>query len=484
MTGVMAEMDLLLISLVGVCCLVSLFNWRQGLYLGIILDVLRDPVRKLTTGEPAWMTQVMVPVWAAILVGCLTQKATVARDLRRFFPGVRKGVLVLCASLIPGLAMSMLLYQNGWLVAAIGGVSYLGPLAGLLIGACLAMEKQDVFRFLRLYIIVNSLAFVGSQAEYFRLDWVGLGGMAGVEWIRHIPGVQVRMISGFFRSPDIAGFHAANVIVFAALMAIPKFRGDRVRPLWLMFAAWAVAVVFLAGRRKMLAIPLVFLFVFVGVNAIRKQRNAGRSISFLLMSVIMLGAGVTYVLSGETELDQHTAYYSTILGDAIPKLYDSSFGQSIETVRQSGILGSGLGVASQGAQHTGIDRKGVWQEDGTSRLFKELGVVGVILFAFALLLFAGEFRRALRGSLSDPVRAFFQSAGLAIAGGNLAAFVISHQHISGDAANGLLPLLFLGGVLGHSLADIRSRQVRSPGIVDARILTLRSIATVPPVRPH
>ncbi len=476
-------MDLLLIGLVGVCCLVSLLNWRQGLYMGIFLDVLRDPVRKLTSGEPAWMTQVMVPVWAAIFVGCMIQETGVARDLRRFFPGVRKGVLVLCASLLPGLVMSMLLYQNGWLVAAIGGVSYLGPLAGLLIGACLANEKRDVFRFLRLYIIVNSLAFVGSPAEYFRLDWVGLGGMAGVEWIRHIPGVQVRMISGFFRSPDIAGFHAANVMVLAALLAIPKFRSDKVRPLWLVLAAWAMSVVFLAGRRKMLAIPLVFLFVFVGVNAIRRQRNAGRSISFLLMAVIVLGVGVTYVLSGDTELDQHTAYYSTILGDAIPKLYDSSFGQSIETVRQSGILGSGLGVASQGAQYTGIDRRGVWQEDGTSRLFKELGVVGVILFVFALFLLAGEFRRAFRGSMTDPVRAFLQSAGLAIAGGNLAAFFISHQHISGDAANGLLPLLFLGGVLGHSLADIRSRQVRSPGSVDSRILTLRSSSLAPRVHP-
>ena len=450
-------MIIVLLGIIVICCAAAVSNWRYGVYAAVFLDVLRDPIRKLTPGEPALMTQAMIPVWALILASCIAQQPSVLRELRKYFPRIKTGVILLFLAMIPGAFMSLLLYANGWMVAGIGGLSYVGPIAGLIVGACLATDPRSVLNFLRLYVVANSLTMIGSLAEYLRWDWPALGGMGSFEWIRHIPGVQVRMICGFFRSPDIAGFHAANVLIFCMLLTLPRFRGDRVRSGWLAVGFWAIYVITLAGRRKMLAIPIIFLFTFVSLNTLLHRRGAGKSIRFLLLAVVILSVGVTYGLSGNSDLDDHTEYFSTIIIDAAPKVYDSTFAASVNTLEQSGIMGSGLGIASQGAQYTGVDRSRVWQEDGTSRLFKELGVIGLMFLAGALICFAGDFRKALRARLADPSRSFLQVAGVAIAAGNLASFVISHQHISGDASNGLLPLIFLGGVLGHVIADHRAR---------------------------
>ena len=446
-------MEMVLIGMVAVCCMLAMSNWRHAMYLGVVIDVLRDPIRKVTPYEPAWMTQAMVPVWLAILVGCLAQQPSVIRRIKKIFPGVKSGTVLLFLSLTPGALMSLLLYQNGWFLAGIGGLSYAGPLAGLFIGACLASSIQGVSRFLRVFVVVNTIAMIGTPAEYFHLDWSGLGGMQGFEWIRHIPGVQVRMISGFFRSPDIAGFHAANVLIFCFILAIPKFRGDVIRPGWLIPALYATYVMFLAGRRKMFVIPILFVLIFWGFSSLKKRKNAGKSVHFLGVLLLVVAAAIVYGLWSQSEHDDYTEYYATIVTDAVPKFYDSAFGSSVETVRQSGIMGSGLGVASQGAQYAGVDRSRVWQEDGASRLFKELGVIGVLIFFAALLALIGEFRKAIRRPATDPVRSFFQFAGIAVFAGNAGSFMISHQHISGDAANGLLALLFLGGVLGHAIND-------------------------------
>jgi hypothetical protein len=451
------QMTILLASLIAICCAVAISNWRLAMYLGIVVDVLRDPIRKLTIGEPAWMTQAMIPVWFCIFAGCLAQQPGVVRQLGRVFPGVRKGTRFLLLALLPGLFLSLVLYTNGWFVAAIGGLSYVGPLAGILIGACMAIDKRDVLRVLRFYALINSVALVGSLAESSHWGWPALGGMQGFEWIRHMPGVQVRLISGFFRSPDIAGFHAANVLVFSVILSLPKNRGDRIRPAWLVVTLWGVYVITLAGRRKMLAIPLLFIVVFFGLNAFRKQKKQGASSQFLLVAVLALGGFVAYSIGQQTELESHATYYSTTLVDAVPRLYASTFSSTVNTLSQSGFLGSGLGVASQGAQHAGIDLRGVWQEDGMSRVFKELGVIGAFLLLMAVIAFVGEFRKALRTPLNEPSRTFLQTAGLGIAAGHLGCFVISHQHISGDASNGVWAILFLGGVFGHAIADLRSR---------------------------
>lgn len=449
-------MEMLMLGLVVVCGMVAFANWRHAVFLVIILDAVRDPIRKIAPGQPVWISQAIIVVWAAIIVVCFSKNVHLLRRIRKNFPRLQQGTILFIAALIPGIFLDFLLYRNGWVLAAIGCLSYLGPLAGFMVGICLAERTRDIFRLMQVYVLVNSIVMVGSYAEYMGLDWPGLGGLLGHEWIRHMSGILVRMVSGFFRGPDISGFHAAHVVIFSIMLVVQKKRGGMLKLLWIFLGLWGLGALFLAGRRKMFAIPVVFLIVFVLVDLLRKRQGSRKLLQFIGIALVVVCGSGLFLIERESSLEHHQLYLSTTLYDIIPNLYSHAFEDSIVTVAQSGVLGSGLGYATQGAQYAGVDRSKAWQEDGVSRLFKELGVIGVVFVLLAGFQFIKELRRAFRHEFTDQTRAYLQNGGIAIFVANLACFVISHQHISGDVANGVLPLLFLGGVFGHVLSDRRA----------------------------
>ena len=147
-------------------------------------------------------------------------------------------------------------------------------------------------------------------------------------------------------------------------------------------------------------------------------------------------------------MGEHQDYLATTMNDVAPRLKENVAGGVVETLRQSGLIGSGLGVATQGAQHFAVEaRRDVWQEDGISRLFKELGIPGVLLALCAAII-------AVRGCYQEVAQQkhlpLIELQGLVIAlvFANFASFVASHQHFSGDPPNALWVLLFVGTFLG------------------------------------
>ncbi len=475
----MIDLTWLMLCLLALCSAVAFVNWRQAILLTIFLDALRDPIRKLTPEQPVWMSQAIVLVWFIILLNCLSQDSRILQSIRRTFPRTNAGTTFLLAALLPGAALSLVLYRNGWILVILGALSYLGPFAGLLIGTAFAKRVKDTYKFMQLYVLANSIVLIGNLAEHFSWGWPGLGGLLGFEWIRHMPGVLVRLVSGFFRSPDVAGFHAAHVVVFSVLLALPRIRGSASRLYWLVPAFFGLYTLFLSGRRKMFSIPVVFLLVLVLVDILRRQKGSKNLILFLGVFLLSLTGGTFYFIQDDSELADHQTYLATTIYDIVPKLYENVFEGSLVTIQQSGFMGSGLGVATQGAQYAGVDRTKVWQEDGVSRLFKELGVIGVVLLIFSGIQFFREFLRASSFPIHDSARVILQNAGIAIFAANAACFAISHQHVSGDAANGILPLLFLGGVFGHILGEQKNAQRQPPALNSNPILVPKLVRRQP-----
>ena len=68
-----------------------------------------------------------------------------------------------------------------------------------------------------------------------------------------------------------------------------------------------------------------------------------------------------------------------------------------------------------------------WQEDGISRLFRELGLIGVILIAFAARSLLQTARTAVQLVPADDSIGTLQMGLLAIVAANAASFVASHQ---------------------------------------------------------
>src|SRR5260370_4294129 len=74
-----------LLALVAVACLIALQNWRMGLLLCVVVGLLQDPIRKVTPGTPAYLVMAFVPVYAAMFVALLNERA-VLRDFFRRYP--------------------------------------------------------------------------------------------------------------------------------------------------------------------------------------------------------------------------------------------------------------------------------------------------------------------------------------------------------------------------------------------------------------
>ena len=347
--------------------------------------------------------------------------------------------------------LSVALYQNGVLLAGLGILSYASPLLGVALGAALAFDLKYLKKLLQIYVVINSIVFVGAIAEWLQWDWPGLGGLEGFEWIRHMPGVIVRLISGFFRSPDIAGFHAANTMMASVILLMnrgdkPAFRRS-INPLWLSTAIWSLVPLMLCGRRKMLIMPIVFLIAYLLYIHLAAKKSISQALGYVVLLVAIVAVPLA-IYRDQDGLEDHQAYYATTISDLAPRLKENVGGGVVDTLKQSGFVGSGLGVATQGAQHFAVEaRRDVWQEDGISRLFKELGVIGVLLVAVAMVMLFQNCRREVRRQRFLPLIEI-QAFAFALVMANFASFVASHQHFSGDPANALWVLLFAGVFVG------------------------------------
>ncbi len=228
---------------------------------------------------------------------------------------------------------------------------------------------------------------------------------------------------------------------------------------WIAFAAWGVICVLLAGRRKMIGMPIVFAATYYLLGMWLKAANPRRLVQLATVGALVLG--VALMLAREVDVSQEYADYATTLfTEGAQRSNEMIVGSSLVTLRQSGLLGSGLGTATQGRQHVRDDNRSgdagqprAWQEDGGSRLFRELGVPGILLVALAGLIFLGCFRAALRiMPLHHPLQAL-QIGITAVILANLASFAISHQQYSGDPGTGMMLCMFVGFVLSCPLAQ-------------------------------
>src|SRR5204863_9407669 len=86
--------------------------------------------------------------------------------------------------------------------------------------------------------------------------------------------------------------------------------------------------------------------------------------------------------------DEQSSVYARGTVTSRQEVLERLEGGVMETIREFGLLGAGLGAATQGVQHVITEGGPVgWQEGGLGKLTVELGVPGllaVVIFAFAI----------------------------------------------------------------------------------------------------
>lgn len=450
--------------LVGISAAYALQNWRGAWPLALIVGVLQDPARKLTPGQPVYMTFTVVIVYAAILVAAHRELQTNLVEFGRRFAGIARHTVVFVALLLLAAANALFHYGiSNWQIPALGLFTYLLPIPAVIFAYTYIRREETLLGFFRFYAILTSIMLIGSLFEYLRVDVPALGQVqrAG-DYIRHLTGLQIRLVSGFYRAPDIMGWHAAVLTSISFAMAVRAGFGRRAWP-WFLGVGWGFFNVMISGRRKAIYFVAVFAAVFVW-RYFRRMRAV--QVVGLIAATAVLGLVIRYISAGE-QSSIYTRGAATTQAELVRRLE----GGFMETLRQSGIMGAGLGTATQGVRHV-LARPGSggdigWQEGGLGKLAVELGLPGVLAAAVLILAAVRKFLRLTRigdvpGSSQLPRVTLF-----ALATAIASNFVASAQAYS-DPVLAILTAFVVGALFATATLDERLA-AESPAAVPAAV---------------
>jgi hypothetical protein len=428
----------------------TLVDWRRGWLMAILCGVLQDPARKLTPGTPVIMSISIVAIYVAVL---FAGQATLQKDGREFsrrFSGLFGTLIFFFTFLFLAAINGLFTFGlDQWKAPAMSFFLYLAPMPAVIIGYAFLQREEQLFDVFKFYTIVTSIAMIGTPLEYFRVPWRALGTVAIGENMRFLTGLNVRLLSGFYRGPDIMGWHAATLTMIGIIMTV-RMQSFRSGWIWLVVSGWGFLNCLMSGRRK--AIYMIAVFAAAFLWRYFRRLSAPKLIAFALISVI--GLVVTSKLSQNEESSAYTKSAYTTQEEVWGRLEGGVVGTIVET----GIMGAGLGTATQGVYHVISENSAAtmlgWQEGGLGKLAIELGLPGLLAVAlFGLTMFLTMVK--ISGHPDVPGSSQLARAALfGIIVANIVEFMVSAQAYS-DPVLTLLTAFFIGCMFATATLDER-----------------------------
>ena len=434
--------------LIAAGCAVAVYRWRWGVFAAIAVGLLQDPLRKMVPGVPGYLAMATFPVWVTTLGAALFSGEVSLRPFLGTFPRLARWVVIFGLYLLIPAVLSGTYGTNSWQITLLGAAVYLTAFLSIVAGWRFPRQERMVIWFLMFYALAGSAALIGGPLDYFGVanDFKAVGTEAmGSVWMTARTGEIVYMYAGFFRGPDVMGWHAALVTMIASLMA-SRSRGW-VRGLWLALSVWGILNIWICGRRKMIAMLPVFWGMFLLLTT--RFRTVRRAVPLAGGLLLVLGLG-WFGVARTYKATAVDAFYMTVFDQLSSSVQKHGVEDVIGTVEQAGFWGYGLGMGQQGVHHLPAERPRLWQESGPSKMVAELGVPGTLLLLTVggiLLLTAYHVVGRNRNS---PL--FYCYAGLfSILVANILSAVVSGQ-IFGDP----FIILFLSILVGILLSGART----------------------------
>lgn len=447
-----------LFGLIAAGSLFTLERWRYGLYAMVLIAAIQDPIRKTTPGAPGYLVMATAPLLLVVVISLVSHRGTWWRELAWYFPAIDQAMQIFIIACLPAIVISATYGPGSWMLTLLGILSYGTLLMLIVVGFHFPRRIADIRKFLGFYCIVTTIVLIGGPLQYlgFWPDSLLLGTKAmEMDWIRHGSGYVVNMIAGFYRSPDVMGWHAAAVVMVTMILAMTQ-RGPQ-RWLWIALGAAAVIALLLCGRRKMVYMIPAFV---VTVTALQLMAG-GYTRRMTRLGVVLVPLAALWLGSEWMGEDaEQIRYYTDNPQDTQVQLQRHGIDSLITTYDQSGFFGSGMGVATPGSHQLQVARPRVWQESGPSRVMVELGVPGLLALIFLLATIVRSAWRVTRQHL----RANSPVAGYAL---GLCAFFVAN--VSGLVVSGqILADPFVGAFLGLSVGMVLSL-ARVPATLPARV---------------
>ena len=434
-------LNLMLLLVLGGCAL-ALANWRWGILAAVLAGLLQDPLRKLIPGTPGFLAMASAPVWLAAMASAAFANQLSIRRFFGCFPRLGRWILLLFAYMAVPAVLSASYGRNSWMITLLGAFVYGTMLCALVAGWRYPGAGHRVGSILTFYVAAASVLLAGGLLDAWGWSdrWAAVGTAAlGHVWVTHRTGEAVYMLAGFFRGPDVMGWHAALVFMISVIMAF-RTRGAA-RAAWIGLAVWGILNIWLCGRRKMLSMVPIFAGCYLFL--LFRFKNARRLVS-IAGTVVMIGGLGWYFISSLYRDAAVEAFYLTAFTEAEAQIHRHGIAAVADTVKQAGFWGYGLGMSQQGIHHISAEKPKLWQESGPGKLVAEFGIPGALLIAMLGFVFVRTAYQVVKRSRRDE--SFYVTAGIfSLLAANLTSAVVSAQ-IFGDPFVSLF-LAFLAGLL-------------------------------------
>jgi hypothetical protein len=459
-------MDLLGVLAMAAVMGIAASDWRRAVLLAVVVGFGQDVVRKLTPGEPVYLVVLFTAVFAVAAVGLLLRGGHLALGgLMRMHPDTRLPILLFIWIVVAQGVVTLASYGSA-VLAGIGAMAYLLPLAALSVSLYYAGSDLAVRRLFLTYVAMSAVFSAGVYLNVLGyqsgiLDSVGEGLFVYPE-----EGGVLKLPSGLFRSPEIAAWHGTTAIVLVGLLVIARAMpgGAAVGAVVIAFLLGAVV---LTGRRKMIMELLVFVPTYLALLAYFQGR-AARVIALLsLVATVVFVSQLALVPNdSRQDLRPYVSRFKTVAGEATDRLTSMTVDSVRHAYRAHGFFGSGAGIGSQGGQHFGGGARlaGYAAEGGLAKILIELGVPGVVVCLWMALALIRACLRSVRQMVALRLerRAIMATGLLAFLATNVLVFATASQ-VFGDP----FVLFNIGMMLGVIL---RVPQHRSGQAVTAGLL--------------
>ena len=211
-------------------------------------------------------------------------------------------------------------------------------------------------------------------------------------------GSILRSFSGIMRTGEIAAWHIASATCMLVILCLTSRSTLR---LWLVaiLIVFLLSAVALTGRRKMLmlfttfSVALALGYMYLS-NAIK--------ISYMVSGSIILFAFWFSVVSFSPEgygnyFENYLARGVSVYSDASSRFIELGIDPVRWAYNRVGVLGGGLGIASQGSRFFNVSSiAGGSAEGGFGKVMVELGLPGLIVIVWMMITFVIYIYRALR----------------------------------------------------------------------------------------
>jgi hypothetical protein len=372
-------------------------RWRTGILYSIVVGFLQDPLRKLTPGQPAAYSALIILAFAVACTPLLLRGAIF--DWKRMFFGSTdlRGTMNVVLLIIGVQSLHSLMRFGSPQLTLLGLLFYIAPLVAVGAGYWCGLSQLFTKHWLGLYL---GLAILFSASVY--LAYTGWDLRVFEEVGRGIPinlsqaGLMIPGFSGLWRTSEIAAWHMATASCFIVVLAASTRRPALIAGS-VVLALTILALATLTGRRKALVLAATFGVLYPIL--LRFSAN-NQSLTRLQQALLLIvGSGVMFSLIAFTapflleDLDPvaegFLARASTTWGDLGERATQLGLGSLEWASNRAGWLGFGVGAGAQGAQYLDVaaaqSAVGGAAEAGSGKLLVELGLPG--MGAVAVLLF-------------------------------------------------------------------------------------------------